>query len=161
MKAIENIIKYMSYFTAFILLLLVVLIFYDATARYLFSAGSTAFQELEWHFFDIIILFSIAYTLQKDAHVRVDIFYENFSEKTKLFIDTSAILFFILPFSFLIIYIGIGFTELSFLQDEASSDPGGLAHRWIVKSLMPLSFVFVALVAGMQLFKNILKWRAL
>jgi len=161
MQSVENIIKYMAYFTAFILLLLVMLILYDATSRYLFSAGSTALQELEWHFFDIVILLSIAYTLHKDSHVRVDIFYDNFSEKTKLFIDTLAILLFILPLSFLIIYIGIGFTELSFLQHEASSDPGGLTHRWIVKSLMPLSFFFVALVAIMQLCKNLLKWKTL
>ena len=161
MQSIENIIKYMAYLTAFILLLLVMLILYDATSRYLFSAGSTALQELEWHFFDVIILLSIAYTLQKDAHVRVDIFYDNFSEKTKLFIDILAILLFILPLSFLIIYIGIGFVELSYAQGEMSSDPGGLAHRWIVKSLMPLSFLFLALQAFELLYEEIQKWRSL
>ena len=75
MKIIDNSIKYLGYFTAFIVAILVLLVVYDATARYLFSTGSIALQELEWHLFDVIILFGIAYTLRENAHVRVDIFY--------------------------------------------------------------------------------------
>ena len=158
---IDRIIQYISYITAFILALLVLLIVFDATSRYLFSEGSTALQELEWHLFDVIILLSISYTLKVNSHVRVDIFYENFSVKTKLFVDIIAGLFFILPLSFLIVYIGIGFVELSFAQHEASSDPGGLSYRWIVKSLMPLGFLLLSLQALKEIFANVKKWRNL
>jgi len=161
MKTIDKTMEYIAYITAVVLLLLVVLIVYDATARYLFSVGSTALQELEWHFYDVVILLSISYALKHDAHVRVDIFYDKFSEKTKVIIDVIAIFFFILPLSFLVVYIGFDFVTLSFLQEEASSDPGGLTHRWIVKSLMPLAFVFVALQAISELMKNIQKWKSL
>jgi TRAP-type mannitol/chloroaromatic compound transport system permease small subunit len=135
------------------------LVVFDATARYLFSEGSTALQELEWHFFDVVILLSIAYTLRNNSHVRVDIFYENFSLKTKSIINLIAGIFFILPLSFLIVYIGVGFVELSFVQNEASSDPGGLKYRWIVKSLMPLAFVLLALQAFSELYKDIKELR--
>ena len=158
---IDRIIQYISYITAFILALLVLLIVFDATSRYLFSEGSTALQELEWHLFDVIILLSISYTLKVNSHVRVDIFYENFSVKTKLLVDIIAGLFFILPLSFLIVYIGIGFVELSFAQHEASSDPGGLSYRWIVKSLMPLGFLLLSLQALKEIFANVKKWRNL
>ena len=158
---INNITKYTSYFTAFILALLVVLIVYDATNRYMFSGGSTALQELEWHFFDVIILLSIAFTLKHNAHVRVDIFYDRFSLKTQALVNIISIVFFILPLSFLILYIGIDFVELSFVQNEASSDPGGLTHRWIVKSLMPLAFAFLALQALEMLFSEVKKWKSL
>jgi len=160
-KNIDKIIKYSRYLTALTLSLLVGLILYDATARYLFSAGSTALQELEWHFFDVVILLSIAYTLKEDAHVRVDIFYANFSPKVKLIIDTIATLFFILPLAGLIVYIGVHFTALSFLQGEASSDPGGLGSRWIIKAFMPLSFLLVVAVSISNLSKTLERWRAL
>lgn len=136
-------IKYLGIFTAFILASLVILVVYDASARYLFSSGSIALQELEWHLFDIIILFGISYTLQQNAHVRVDIFYASFSQKTKTIINIISSLFFILPFSVLIIYIGVEFVQLSFIQNEISSNPGGLEYRFMVKALMPLSFVFL------------------
>ena len=158
---IEKISIYTSIFTAFILSLLVSLIVYDATARYLFSSGSTALQELEWHFFDVVILLSIAYALKHNAHVRVDIFYDKFSPKVQTFVNIISIIFFILPLSFLILYTGIGFVELSFTQQEMSSDPGGLTHRWIVKSLMPLSFLLLALQAFCLLFEEFKKWRSL
>jgi TRAP-type mannitol/chloroaromatic compound transport system permease small subunit len=61
----------------------------------------------------------------------------------------------------LILYTGIGFVELSFTQQEMSSDPGGLTHRWIVKSLMPLSFLLLALQAFYLLFEEFKKWRSL
>ncbi|EDZ61326.1 TRAP-type tripartite ATP-independent periplasmic transporter DctQ subunit [Sulfurimonas gotlandica GD1] len=158
---IDNGIKYLGYFTALILALLVLLVVYDATARYLFSTGSIALQELEWHLFDVIILFGIAYTLKENAHVRVDIFYATYSEKTKVIVNIISSLFFILPFSFLIIYIGIDFVALSFSQNEASSNPGGLEYRFLVKALLPLSFAFLALVAFKDLKSNYIKWKSL
>lgn len=147
MKYFDITIKYISYFTALILILLVLLVVYDASARYIFASGSIALQELEWHLFDIVILFSISYALSRDAHVRVDIFYASFKDSTKNIINIISTFFFILPFSFLVIYIGIEFVELSFTQNEISSNPGGLEYRYLVKSLMPLSFFLLALQA--------------
>ena len=161
MKIIDNAIKYLGYFTAFIVAILVLLVVYDATARYLFATGSIALQELEWHLFDVVILFGIAYTLRENAHVRVDIFYASYSEKTKALINVIASLFFILPFSVLIIYIGIDFVYLSFLQNEASSNPGGLEYRYLVKALLPLSFVFLTLQALRDTVVNYHEWKSL
>ena len=161
MNFIDKSIKYLGYFTAFILCILVLLVVYDATARYLFSTGSIALQELEWHLFDVIILFGIAYTLKENAHVRVDIFYASYSEKTKALVNIISSLFFILPFSFLIIYIGLDFVSQSFIQNETSSNPGGLEYRFLVKSLMSISFVFLALQAVKDTITNFYMWKAL
>jgi len=158
---IDKSIKYLGCFMACILALLVLLVVYDATARYLFSTGSIALQELEWHLFDVIILFGIAYTLKENAHVRVDIFYASYSKKTKAMLNVISSLFFILPFSALIIYLGVDFVALSFAQNEASSNPGGLEYRFLVKSLLPLSFVFLALVALKDVKTNYLRWKSL
>ena len=161
MNVIDKSIKYLGYFTAFVLVVLVLLVVYDATSRYLFSTGSIALQELEWHLFDIVILFGIAYTLKENAHVRVDIFYTSFSDKTKALINIVSSLFFILPFSILILYIGIDFVAMSFTQTECSSNPGGLEYRFLVKSLMPLSFIFLALQALSDAKNNFDMWKSL
>jgi len=154
-------IKYLGYFTAFILIILVLLVVYDASARYMFSSGSIALQELEWHLFDVVILFGIAYTLKENSHVRVDIFYASYSEKTKALINIISSLFFILPFSILIIYIGLDFVAQSFTQHEASSNPGGLEYRFIVKSFMPLAFAFLSFQAISDAISNYTKWKSL
>ena len=87
---LDKILRFITFLTSLSLGILVVLIVYDATMRYLFSEGSTALQELEWHLFDVVILFSIAYTFKNNAHVRVDIFYDHFSAKTKAIINIFA-----------------------------------------------------------------------
>ncbi|MEA2111131.1 MAG: TRAP transporter small permease subunit [Campylobacterota bacterium] len=153
MKSIEKVIRVAGFLAAVSLVVLVLLVAYDALARYLFSSGSIALQELEWHLFDVVIMLSIAYTLQMNAHVRVDIFYEHFSTKRKAFVNLLAQLIFITPFSFLVIYVGFEFVTLSFSQMEGSSNPGGLPYRFIVKSLMPLSFALLFL----QSIKDIMR----
>lgn len=161
MKLLDTLTNIIAIITAIILLILVALVVYDASLRYLFSEGSTALQELQWHFFDVVILLSIAYTLKHNAHVRVDIFYDHFSEKKKLLVNMISHIFFILPFAFLIVYISLGFVEMSFMQHESSSDPGGLGQRWIVKALIPFSFILLSLQSFKELIKDFRVWRRL
>ena len=151
---LELLIKWVGYIAGTALALLIVLIVYDALMRYLFQSGSIALQELEWHLFDVVIMLGIAYTLQRASHVRVDIFYDQYSDKMRHIINIIGILLFILPFSLLIIYVGFDFVLLSFEQLEASSDPGGLPYRFIVKSLMPLAFFLLIVQSISEVYKE-------
>ncbi|MCJ7766261.1 MAG: TRAP transporter small permease subunit, partial [Thiovulaceae bacterium] len=121
---LESLIRWIGYLAAASLLVLILLIVYDTVMRYLFQSGSIALQELEWHLFDVVIMLGIAYTLQRASHVRVDIFYERYSDKTRRIINIIGALFFILPFSLLIVYVGVDFVMISFEQLEGSSSPG-------------------------------------
>jgi len=155
MLRIQSLIRLIGNVAAVLLALLILLVLYDATVRYLFHSGSIALQELEWHLFDGVILLGIAYTLRENAHVRVDIFYDRFSKKGRAYIDLIGTLLFIIPFSALIIYVGTDFVLLSLTQLEASSDPGGLPYRFIVKSLMPLAFILLILQGILEIQKAI------
>ena len=151
---LENIIRWIGYLAALSLSVLILLVVYDALMRYLFQSGSIALQELEWHLFDVVIMLGIAYTLQRAAHVRVDIFYDQYSDKVRHIINIFGALFFILPFSLLIIYVGFDFVMISFDQMEASSDPGGLSYRFLVKSLLPLAFVLLIVQTLSEIYKE-------
>ncbi len=155
MKTIDALNKYIAGLSATVLVLLTVLIVFDALSRYLFHSGSIALQELEWHLFDVVILFGISYAIKEGAHVRVDIFYSTFQPKTKALVDIFSYTFFVLPFSLLIIYMGYDFVLQSFMQNEGSCDPGGLEYRFIVKSLMLSSFVLLFLQALSEIVKRL------
>ena len=150
-KSLERI----SNLISMVLVLLVFLIVFDLSNRYLFSNGSIALQELEWHLFDIIMLFSLFFTLKHDGHVRVDIIYSKLSEKWKTYIDIGSHLFFIIPFSILIIYFSYGFVELSFSQNEISPNPNGLEYRFIVKSLILFGFSMLIIQSILNITKLI------
>lgn len=129
--------------SAVLLLLLLANVFYDVIMRYLFNDVSIGMQELEWHLYATVFLLGISYTLKENGHVRVDVIYDRLSPKKRAVIDILGTLVFLLPFCLLIAYYGIGFTKDAYVINEGSGDPGGLPYRWVIKSMIPLSFTFV------------------
>ena len=129
--------------SAILLLLLLANVFYDVIMRYLFNNVSIGMQELEWHLYATIFLLGISYTLKEDGHVRVDIIYERLGPRKKAVVDILGTFILLLPFCLLVAYYGIGFAKEAYSINEASGDPGGLPYRWIIKSMIPLSFTFV------------------
>ncbi len=130
---------------AIAIILLIISVFYSVITRYLFDMGSIAIQELQWHFFSVIILLGMSYTMQQDAHVRVDILYDTFGSKTKIWINIIGVILFVFPVMLVIGYGSIDYVIEAYQSNEQSSDPGGLTHRWIVKSLIPLSFFLLVI----------------
>lgn len=135
--------------TAWLVLVMVLLISYDVMMRYLFQSGSVALQELEWHIFAIIFLFGAAYTLKHDSHVRVDIFYRSryMSVKRRAWVDLFGTLLFLTPFCLLVITGSIPFVSNSFQMSEGSPDPGGLPARYLLKAAIPVGFTMLLLQA--------------
>ena len=82
--AIEALVRFFAKFAGVLVITLSLLILYQAINRYLFNDSSVMIGELQWHIFDIIFLLGLSYTLQTDKHVRVDIFYANYTKKQKL-----------------------------------------------------------------------------
>jgi TRAP-type mannitol/chloroaromatic compound transport system permease small subunit len=145
--------QWLENITVGLLLLMIFNIFIDVWLRYIFNNSSIALQEMEWHLFSAMFLLGIAYTLQNDAHVRVDIFYAKFTAKKQALINIIGFVLFVLPISLLITYYSIDFAYLSYEMSEKSADPGGLTHRFIVKSIIPVSFILV-IISGALFAKN-------
>ncbi|PLX78615.1 MAG: C4-dicarboxylate ABC transporter permease [Desulfuromonas sp.] len=130
-------------------------VFYDAIMRYFFKSGSIALQEMEWHLFAIVFLFGMAFTLKEDGHVRVDILYDQFSPKWKATVNIAGTLIFLIPLAVLIINGSIWFVKEAYEVHEVSGDPGGLTHRWLIKAVIPASFIFLTVSACGFIVRNI------
>ena len=128
-------------------LLMLVNVFYDAIMRYFFSTGSIALQETEWHLFAMVFLFGIAYALKEDGHVRVDVLYDRFSARNKAIVNIAGTVLFLLPLSVLIIEGSVWYVQEAYSSGEISGDPGGLPYRWLIKLVIPASFVFLVVSA--------------
>ena len=136
-------------------LLMLVNVFYDAIMRYFFSTGSIAMQEMEWHLFSMVFLFGIAYGLKEDGHVRVDVLYDRFSARGKAIVNIAGTLLFLLPLSLLIIEGSVWYVQEAYNSGEVSGDPGGLPYRWLIKLVIPASFVFLVVSAIGFVIRNI------
>ena len=144
-------------FVSWLVLVLVLLVSYDVSMRYLFSSGSIALQEMEWHLFAIIFLMGAAYTFKHDDHVRLDVFYQShfMNDYRRAWINLIGGIFMLMPFCLLIIYCAWPFVSLSYTSLEGSPDPGGLPYRWLLKIMIPASFTLLSLQGFGDILKNL------
>ena len=126
----------------------------NAASRYLFSASSNAWLEVQWYMFAGMVLLGAPYTLKVNEHVRVDLVFGALSDRGRLWVDVFGIIFFLLPICVVLIY----FTWFWFLDSwrigEVSQNYGGLL-RWPVKLLLPLGFALMALQGISELIKRV------
>jgi len=141
---IERFIDLTGRATSWLALVIIVLMATNVLLRYLFSYGSVWAQELEWHLLSPLILFGMSYALLHGEHVRVDVLYTHFSARKKLLVELLSALLCI-AISAALIWLSLKYVQQAYVIDERSSDPGGLTHRWILKSLIPLGFLFLVL----------------
>ncbi|EPF1536950.1 TRAP transporter small permease subunit [Vibrio vulnificus] len=135
----------LGWLSSVLFILLLANVVYDVVMRYVFNDVSIAFQEMEWHLFSAVFLLGIPFALKSGGHVRVDLFYERLSHRAQAIIDLLGTIFFLFPFCLLVAWFGIDFAKESYALGETSGDPGGLPYRWVIKAIIPLSFLFMAI----------------
>ncbi|CUH34640.1 TRAP-type mannitol/chloroaromatic compound transport system, small permease component [Jannaschia seosinensis] len=110
--------------------------------------------ELQWHLLAIIVMLGMSYALARDHHVRVDLLYGSFGARGKAAIDLVGDLLFLLPFCAVIGWLSLSFVEFSYSTGE-QSDYGGLTDRYLVKTFLPIGFVFLGIVCIGRILMNI------
>ncbi len=126
-------------------LVLVLLIVIDVFLRYILKFSIPATFELEWHLFAAIFLLASGWTLKNDQHVRVDLFYQSFSEKGKSWVNLVGSIVLLIPFCVVGFTESLDFVINSWNVNETSPDPGGLPARYIIKSCIPIGFFLIGL----------------
>ena len=153
----ENAIVWIGRITAWIAIFLVTVIIFDVITRRFFVLGSTKLQELEWHIHAVLFMFCLGYGYIKDSHVRIDLVRERLSTRTKLWIELIGCLFFMIPYSFIIIYYGVDWWHRSFELNEMSASATGLPYRWIIKAALPIGFSILLVSAVTTAFRKFLQ----
>jgi TRAP-type mannitol/chloroaromatic compound transport system permease small subunit len=144
-RAIDRLNIWVGSIVAWATALVVAVVFIDVVMRYTFRMSFVFMQELEWHLFAFIFLMGAGYTLMKDGHVRVDIFYQQLPPKARAWINLLGVLIFLLPGCYLIVTTSWHFVVNSFNILEGSPDPGGIPYRYLLKACIPAGFGLIAL----------------
>lgn len=117
------------------------------------NLSSNAFIESQWYLFDLVFLLGAAYVLKHDEHVRVDVFYKNWSSKWKALANLVGTLFFLIPFCLMVIYFSWETIVNSWMIGEMSPDPGGLP-RYPIKAVIIISFGILIVQGISEAIKN-------
>ena len=106
--------------------------------RYGFEIGSIALQESVTYLHAACFMLGIAYTVNINGHVRVDIFYRQFSPRKKAAVNLFGAIVFLLPLCVFIFITSYQYVLQAWQFKEHSSDTGGLPIVYLLKTLIPL-----------------------
>jgi len=136
--------------TAWLTLVMVLVTFLIVTLRYVFDSGWIWLQESVNWMHAAVFMLAAAYTLARDEHVRVDIFYRDFSPRQKAIVDALGVLLLLLPLSLFLLWASWDYVAASWAIRESSREAGGL-----VFPLVPLLKSFIPIMAAMLLVQAI------
>ncbi len=148
MKNIQKITDFFGKFASNFIIILIILVSTSVLLRYVFAIGFTWLQDLYIWIHALFILLGIAYTFNKDGHVRIDILYRKFNNKKKRIVNLFGSIVFGIPFCLIIIFKGYEFFLRSFTLNENSKESGGLPNLFILK--------FFIFFMGLLLFGELL-----
>lgn len=106
--------------------------------RYGFNSNSIFAQELVTYMHASLFMLGAAYALKVGAHVRVDIFYRNFSDRGKAWVNSLGGIVFLVPVCLFILVSSWDFVTEAWAIRETSSEPGGIPAVYLLKTLIPL-----------------------
>jgi TRAP-type mannitol/chloroaromatic compound transport system permease small subunit len=145
-RSVGNAVAYTSLVMALVTTTVVVL-------RYGFGQGAIAAQESVLYLHGTLFMLGAAPTLLEDKHVRVDVFYRNFSARKKHWVNTLGHTLFTLPVCTLIVIISWGYVTESWMILESSPEPGGIPAVFLLKTLIPA----MAMMLGLQALSHIIQ----
>ena len=133
--------------SAWLTLFMVIVTFVVVVMRYGFDVGLIWLQESVVWMHAVVFMVGAAYTLQREEHVRVDIFYRQMSPQRQAWVNLIGVLVFLLPLCVFLGWKAFDFVAVSWRLQEASRESGGLPYPMIplLKSILIVMPVTVAL----------------
>lgn len=158
-KIIDNLSEWCGKISYGLVLVMIFLGVWNVLGRYIGkiigeNLNLNSLIELQWYIFDLIFFFGAAYALKINHHVRVDVFYKDFSPKLKAMVNIFGVIFFLFPFCGVIIYFSWQYVVNSWQIWEISADEGGLP-RYLIKTTILLGPFFLILQGISEIIKNL------
>jgi TRAP-type mannitol/chloroaromatic compound transport system permease small subunit len=144
--------KICSWFVALMVLVTCLVV----VMRYGLDMGSVFLQDVVLYLHGGLFLLGAAFALKREAHVRVDIFYRNFSTSKKALVDLLGNLIFLQPICWTILLYSWGYVEFSWRIMEVSPEPDGLPFVYVQKSLLIVVAILLALQSISEILKSLL-----
>lgn len=136
-------------------LAMVIALTLNVLSSWLFNYSSILISESITWMHAANFLLAVGYTLNRNEHVRVDIFYARMSVRQKALVDLIGTLLFLFPVAIFIIWASWPHVTLSWRISEASAEAGGMPALYMLKSLL-LVMPCLLMVEGVnQVLQNI------
>jgi len=118
--------------------------FANVALRYIFSSTRVQMQETVIYAHATLFMCLAGYALLRNDHVRVDMFYDRASPRTRAWIDLAGIVLGVMPLCALLGWFGWPYVAAAWRIREGAMFFGGLPYTYLLKTVI---LAFVALLA--------------
>lgn len=147
--AAQRVVERTGQWVSWLALVMVLVTFAVVVLRYFFSIGYIWLQEVSVYLHALVFLLGAAYTLARDEHVRVDVFYRKMSDTWRRRVDVAGTLVFLLPTVGLIGWTSWDYVLRAWIDRESSRQTGGLPYPFVplLKTAVLIAMVLLAIQA--------------
>ena len=139
--------------------LVVVAELFIVLARFIFAYEQTFMGDLVRFWYAALFLFASAYTLKEEGHVRVDVIYASFQDRTKAWINATGCVAFGMPLCWLILTLGLSskssLINSPMLNFETSMSGFGMYVKYLMAAFL-IVFALSMLIQFTSYFFNAL-----
>ena len=158
-KFVKRVVETIAWLNVVVMLLILVTV----TLRYGFHRNKlllewplVPMEELQWHFYSVPFMFGLAYVIATDSNIRIDLLRLHMSKKLKHIFEILGILLLLMPCVIILLDFSIDYTLYAISHHESSQSTMGLPHRWIVKSVIPMSMALIFIASLSRLIQEII-----
>lgn len=154
--AIDNFSDWTGRAISWLTLLMVVVTFLVVVMRYVFHTGWIAMQESVLYMHGTVFLLGAAFTLKRNAHVRVDIFYREMGPKSQAIVNLFGTLLFLFPTCGFIFFVAWQYVFESWIVMEASREAGGIPAVFLLKTAILMMAALVLLQGISEVLRSVM-----
>ena len=158
-RTIDKFTEVTSYVFVIVIIPLIFANVYEVFSRYVLRAPTMWALDVTTMSYATLFMLGAALALLRGAHVRTDMLWERFSDRTKGMIDSLALLVFFLPTMVVLFYISIDDFLYAVSIDERSSSGAWTPILWPLRGVIPLTAFMLFLQGVSELMKSLWAWR--
>ena len=157
-RAIDGITTWTAYLFALLVIPLIIANVIEVFMRYAMNSPTSWALDTTTMSFGALFMLGAAYTLLKGAHVRTDMLWENFSDRTKGLIDAVGYILFFMPTMIVLFWISIDDFFYAMSINERSNTTSWQPILWPLRGVIPLACLLLFIQGISELMKSL--WAA-
>jgi len=145
----------LSLYSRWVVLLLVLVTIFDVVARYFFNSPTIWGYDTVCMLGGTVSMLGWNYVEQKDAHVRVDVFYDSMSDKGKALVNVLGSVFIGFPIILSYIFISFQWAINSWISKEVLMTSFWYPPSFPIRTMMFIGFLLFFLVFLNKFIRNL------
>jgi TRAP-type mannitol/chloroaromatic compound transport system permease small subunit len=158
-RGIDRFTEYTAYVFCLLNIPLIVANTWEVVSRYGFGEPTEWALDTTTQSYGAMFMLGAAYALSKGAHVRTDMLWDAFSDRTKGMIDSLAFVLFFLPTMAILFFISVDDFIYAVSINERSASGAWAPILWPLRGVIPLTAFMLFLQGISELMKSIWAWR--